>query len=193
MTTTGFDRDAACASLLEAARSISGDRGARMRAFADAYWSAFGLGSDPSVGGPASWAGFYEIAPEGNEHGAEPGDAMVLAAHRDKPACSPIGMQGACGRSFLEARSMVVRDVRSLGENYVACDPRDLSEVIVPLFEVGADGVGGCWGVFDVDSFELGAFDESDAALLRRALELAGLSAVRSDGTSFDERPVLVV
>ena len=71
-----------------------------------------------------SWVGFY-LHEGGNE--------LVLGPSRDKPACSPMGLHGVCGRSFTARRPVVVSDVRTLGENYVACDPRDLSEVPGPL------------------------------------------------------------
>lgn len=112
-----------------------------------------------------SWLGIYL-----KQAGA---DAMVLGPRHPKPACSPIGLQGCCGRSWREHRPLVVRDVRMLGGGYIACDPRDLSEVVVPLFE--DDGT--CWGVLDVDSFDEGSFDRRDAEWLARVVETAGLSA----------------
>ncbi len=133
-------------------------RPARMKAFVDFLWVAL---SPTGV----SWLGFYT---------AREGDAeMLLAERRDKPACSPIGMHGACGRCFLARAPLVVRDVKDLGENYVACDPRDRSEVVVPCFEAG----GACWGVLDLDSWDVGSFDEGDVEGLRRCLVAAGLSA----------------
>ena len=66
-------------------------------------------------------------------------------------------MHGACGQAFRSGKPLVVRDVRSLGEGYVACDPRDLSEVVIPVFN--ADGTP--WGVLDADSFDTAAFDNA--------------------------------
>jgi putative methionine-R-sulfoxide reductase with GAF domain len=129
-----------------------------MRAIADTLWDAFG-----SRG--YSWVGFYT-----KSQGA---DEMILGPRRDKPACSPIGLHGMCGFAWRERRSVVVRDVREIGENYVACDPRDMAEVVVPLLDEG----GVCWGVLDADSFEVGAFTERDALGLARLVERAGLSA----------------
>ena len=102
---------------------------------------------------------------------------MVLGPRRDKPACSPIGLHGMCGLAWRERRAVVVDDVRRLGEHYVACDPRDMAEVVVPLLE--ADG--SCWGVLDVDSFEVGAFTAADALGLARLVDRAGLSAPLGD------------
>lgn len=112
-----------------------------------------------------SWVGFYVPAP-----GAA--TEMRLAARRDKPACSPIGVHGACGRCFTSRRTLVVADVAALGENYVACDPRDRSELVIPCFEED----GECWGVLDLDSFEVGAFSDFDATALHAALAAARLT-----------------
>ncbi len=110
-----------------------------------------------------SWVGFYLYVPEQDE--------MVLGPRRDKPACSPIGMQGACGRAFRENAVLIVRDVKELGEHYIACDPKDRSEVVLPIHDAG--GVPN--GVLDLDSFDLGSFDKTDVAGLQRVLAAAGI------------------
>ena len=133
-------------------------REVRMTALADALWEAF------STDG-YSWVGFY-IKPADR-------DELILGPRRDKPACSPIGLHGACGRAWRERCALVVRDVASLGENYVACDPRDRSEVVVPML----DPSGECWGVLDADSHEPAAFTERDAEALAELLISAGLSS----------------
>jgi putative methionine-R-sulfoxide reductase with GAF domain len=135
------------------------DREATMRAVVDALWDAM---KDRGV----SWLGFYTVA--------EGGDSMILGPRRDKPACSPLGMHGICGQSFTAKRPIIVQDSAMLNTgNYIACDPNDRSEVVVPLFN--ADG--SCWGVLDIDSHEPGAFDQNDVVGLRRIVERVGLSA----------------
>jgi putative methionine-R-sulfoxide reductase with GAF domain len=123
-----------------------------------------------------SWLGIY-IKAAGSEQ-------LVLGPCRDRPACSPIGLHGVCGRALRERRTIVVRDARVLGEAYIACDPRDLSEVAVPLFNPG----GTCWGVMDADSEEVGAFGEADAAGLAAVAERLGLSERPATG-----RPALMI
>ena len=151
------------AALLHAARAIAGlrtDR-ERMDAFVDLWWDAFGASG-------ASWVGFYV------DHPGEPDERrMTLAARRPKPACSPIGIHGACGQALRAAKCLVVRDVAELGAGYIACDPRDRSELVVPCLR--ADGTA--WGVLDVDSHEVGAFDAQDAEGCGLLLVAAGLSA----------------
>lgn len=138
-----------------------------MQRVVDALWDAFGLDA-PAQGSPPvqmSWVGFYTETPGADE--------MILAARRDKPACSPLGLQGCCGRCWSGRRPIVVRDVANMEGGYIACDPKDRSEVVVPLFE--KDGT--CWGVLDIDSYEVNAFDAHDAAELSAIAEAAGLSA----------------
>lgn len=127
----------------------------RMQAVVDALWQAL---SPTGV----SWVGFY--LPENDE--------LVLGPRRDTPACSPIGLHGVCGEAYRTRRPVVVRDVRQRGADYVACDPRDRSEVVVPL--LAADG--SCRGVLDLDSHAVGAFDAADVAGLQQVLRGAGLS-----------------
>ncbi|MCH8852419.1 MAG: GAF domain-containing protein [Planctomycetes bacterium] len=127
-----------------------------MRTVVDRLWEQL---SNTGV----SWVGFYLYVPERDE--------MELGPRRDKPACSPIGMQGACGQVFRDDTALIVRDVKELGENYIACDPKDRSEVVLPIHDAGGTPIG----VLDLDSFEAGSFDETDVAGLRRVLAAAGL------------------
>ena len=136
---------------------IGGDRHRRMREVSDVLWRFF---KDFGV----SWVGFYEKDPEA--------DQMVLGPARDKPACSPIALHGACGMSWSKKRPIIVHDVHNLGEHYIACDPKDRSEVVIPLF----NDDGSCWGVLDIDSFDRGAFGEHDVLELRKLMESTALS-----------------
>ncbi|MSR34514.1 MAG: hypothetical protein EXS12_06935 [Phycisphaerales bacterium] len=114
-----------------------------------------------------SWIGFYLAdMPMPNT------TCMLLAAREPKPACSPIGLHGACGHSFTSAKPMVVTDVAELGDDYIACDPRDKSELVVPCL----DSVGNAWGVIDLDSFTVGSFDQLDALHVTNLLKVARLS-----------------
>ena len=119
----------------------------RMKIVSDEIWSEFGDHR------PVSWVGFYFLGT----------GEMTLGPRRDKPACSPIGLHGACGKAAIAGKSLVVRDVKDLGDNYVACDPRDRSEIVVPVRGKNGKIVG----VLDLDSHALGAFGEMD----RKSLE----------------------
>lgn len=138
-----------------------------MAGFVDAAWQALAAED-------VSWIGFYMPDPADNQR-------MLLGPRRDKPACSPIGLHGACGRSFQKGITLVVPDVAALGEGYIACDPRDLAELVVPLF----DRANNIWGVLDLDSYTRGAFTARDAGALHACLVAAGLT--------IDQPPPVVV
>lgn len=144
------------ADAVRAALPEQADLEHRMRVVVDALWEAF------SARG-YSWCGFYTAVQGATE--------MTLGPRRDKPACSPIGLHGVCGLGFRTGAAVIVGDVRTLGEGYVACDPRDMSEVVVPV--LGDDG--SVMGVIDVDSFDFHAFDDSDVLGLVEVLETAGI------------------
>lgn len=141
---------------LHARISPDADLEARMQAVVDLLWNHL----HPQG---VSWVGFYLYAPEQSQ--------MVLGPRRDKPACSPIGMHGACGSAFRKNETIIVHDVKELGEDYIACDPKDRSEIVVPI----CDPVGQAIGVLDLDSFEVGSFDNSDLVGLVRVLAVVGL------------------
>jgi putative methionine-R-sulfoxide reductase with GAF domain len=146
------------ATIARTLTGLSGSRDERMRTVVDALWEHL---ANTGV----SWVGFYVIADDQSE--------MTLSHRRNTPACSPIGLHGACGQCWQSRQPIVVDDVRELGEGYIACDPRDLSEVVVPLL----DADGSCWGVLDLDSHQVGAFTGQDASELTLLMRTTGLSS----------------
>ncbi|HMN96191.1 MAG TPA: GAF domain-containing protein [Phycisphaerales bacterium] len=166
----------------------SRERERRMAIVVAAAWSAL---REQGV----SWLGFYvaeERAMDPTQPIAEPAagspggpDRLILSACAPRPACSPIGTHGVCGQALLGRTARIVRDVSDLGPDYIACDPRDRSEVVVPLF----DEEGRAWAVLDLDSHDLGAFDDSDAAGLHRVLAAAGLTARCESGETPAQAP----
>ncbi|MEL6796097.1 MAG: GAF domain-containing protein [Planctomycetota bacterium] len=157
MTTTGRDYGR-IRSVLRDRVDDGMTRDERMRVAVDVFWEHL---SPTGI----SWIGFYTLEPGASE--------MLLGPRRDKPACSPIGLHGACGRSATTKTTLVVTHVKNLGEGYVACDPKDTSELVIPC--VNPDGT--CWGVLDADSFDEGSFNENDARELASILNDIGLSA----------------
>jgi putative methionine-R-sulfoxide reductase with GAF domain len=157
MTETPLRRDYCALALQLRPVADLPDAEARMKAATEILWREL---SPRGV----NWLGFYTLT--------EDADAMVLVACRPKPACSPIGLHGVCGRGCLQRRSQVVEDCHALGDDHIVCDPANRSEVVVPLLE--PDGT--CRAVLDLDSRDLASFDASDAAGLEEALRAAGLS-----------------
>lgn len=138
-----------------------GEREETIRAVVEALWGAM-------EGRGVSWVGIY--------HKVEGREEMVLGFCRPKPACSPIGLNGMCGRCWRERRAVLVRDTAALAAgSHIACDPLDRSELVLPLLE--SDGT--CWGVVDADSHEVGSFGEEDVEGVRRVVEGAGLSVAQ--------------
>ena len=139
--------------------NLVGTRLTRMQKTVDALWDGLWHAG-------VSWVGFYLDRPDQADD-----RRLELGPCRDKPACSPIGLHGVCGQALRLRQVRIVSDVRELGGNYVACDPRDRSEIVVPLMEAS----GECWGVLDLDSWETASFAEADAIGLRLVLTAAGL------------------
>jgi putative methionine-R-sulfoxide reductase with GAF domain len=132
-----------------------GTRERRMRIVADQLWDALCKAG-------VSWIGFYLDQP------GQPDDRrLILGPHRDKPACSPIGLHGVCGKALLTGQIQIVRDVNELGPSYIACDPRARSEIVIPLIDPQgssmSDSMPRAWGVLDAEG-------------LMRVLRAAGLA-----------------
>lgn len=132
-------------------------REALMQSFVDEHWEEYAARG-------SSWMGFYLIDETQRE--------MVLGPCRDTPACSPIGLHGMCGRSWRSGHRLIIPDVHAHGDGHIVCDPRNLSEFVIPLF----DESGACWGVFDADSQRRDAYDGAQVEQVTRDLVTAGLT-----------------
>lgn len=110
----------------------------------------------------ASWIGFYIAR----------GHELVLGPFQGKVACVRIGFgRGVCGTAAAERRTLVVPDVEQF-PGHIACDAGSRSEIVVPIVRRGE-----VVAVLDLDSYELAAFDDDDAAGLRPIAELLGTLA----------------
>ena len=105
------------------------------------------------------WAGFYVVDPDKPQE-------LVVGPYQGTLGCLriPFG-RGVCGAAAAERRTVIVPDVHAF-QGHIACDSRSNSEIVVPVF----DGAGALIAVFDVDSTELSAFEETDAVWLERIL-----------------------
>jgi GAF domain-containing protein len=108
------------------------------------------------------WTGFYLV------DDAKPRE-LVIGPYQGTLGCLRIAIgQGVCGTAAAERRTVIVPDVETF-PGHIACDSRSRSEIVVPVIGQG----GRLLGVLDVDSTELGAFDEVDGEWLRRILDQA--------------------
>ncbi|MBA3395080.1 MAG: GAF domain-containing protein [Deltaproteobacteria bacterium] len=115
----------------------------------------------------ASWVGFY--VRKGNE--------LVLGPFQGHVACVRIALgKGVCGTAASERRTLVVPDVDKF-PGHIACDAGSRSEIVVPILRgtIGREpDENDVVAVLDLDSYELAAFDDVDAAGLAPIAELLG-------------------
>ncbi len=107
------------------------------------------------------WTGFYVVDPD------RPGE-LVVGPYQGTLGCLRISFgRGVCGTAAQTRTVQIVPDVHQF-PGHIACDSRSASEIVLPVF--GPDGA--LIGVFDVDSEQPAAFDETDAeglaAILRQ-------------------------
>ena len=101
------------------------------------------------------WCGFY-FAEEGE---------MVIGPYQGSTACANLGYQGVCGTAVKRKKSIVVSNVHEF-PGHIVCDERSNSEIVIPL--IGENDM--VIAVLDVDSTELGAFDDVDKDFLEKEL-----------------------
>jgi GAF domain-containing protein len=110
----------------------------------------------------ASWIGFY-VTRRGE---------LVLGPFQGKVACVRIAFgRGVCGTAAAEQKTLIVPDVEQF-PGHIACDAGSRSEIVVPIVRRGE-----VVAVLDLDSYDLAAFDEADAAGLAPIAELLGTLA----------------
>jgi L-methionine (R)-S-oxide reductase len=110
----------------------------------------------------ASWIGFYIAR----------GGELVLGPFQGNVACVRIALgRGVCGTAAAQNQTVVVPDVDQF-PGHIACDAGSRSEIVVPIVRRGE-----VVAVLDLDSYELAAFDDADAAGLAPIAELLGTLA----------------
>jgi len=116
----------------------------------------------------ASWLGFYIVR----------GGELVLGPFQGKVACVRIAFgRGVCGTAVAEQKTLIVPDVEQF-PGHIACDAGSRSEIVVPITRSGRSGERGeVVAVLDLDSYDLAAFDDADAAGLAPIAELLGTLA----------------
>ena len=100
------------------------------------------------------WTGFY-LLDEGE---------LIVGPYQGSLACIRLKKDtGVCWAGINGGETVIVPDVHRF-PGHIACDSRSNSEIVVPL----KDQDGRIIGVLDVDSKELGSFDEVDAKWLEK-------------------------
>lgn len=100
-----------------------------------------------------SWVGFYLLK----------NDKLYLGPFQGKIACTLIEIgKGVCGTSAEKKESIVVEDVDKF-PGHIACDSGSRSEIVVPLINGNK-----IFGVLDIDSYQLSAFNFHDKKYLEQ-------------------------
>lgn len=108
------------------------------------------------------WTGFYLL---------DKGE-LIAGPYQGPVACQLLEKgKGVCWAGINRREAIIVADVHQF-PGHIACDSRSNSELVVPLKDNG----GNIYGVFDVDSKDLNAFDETDKEWLERIVALLNRS-----------------
>lgn len=103
------------------------------------------------------WTGFYRVV----------GDELILGPFQGPLACSRIAYgKGVCGAAWQRAKTLVVPDVE-LFPGHIACSSLSRSEIVVPVYRDGR-----VVAVLDIDSSEVGTYDDIDRLWLERIVAL---------------------
>ena len=106
------------------------------------------------------WTGFYVVDPNKQ-------DQLVVGPYQGTLGCLRIPFsRGVCGAAARTGEVQIVEDVHTF-PGHIACDVRSQSEIVVPVYAPD----GSLFAVFDVDSTQVGSFDDVDAAGLAPILK----------------------
>jgi len=103
------------------------------------------------------WTGFYLVGKDNLLH---------LGPFQGTVACYTIPFgRGVCGTAWKQQETLVVKDVEEF-PGHIACSSLSRSEIVVPIFDAQHNVVA----VLDIDSKEVGTFDEIDKEYLEKAM-----------------------
>lgn len=103
------------------------------------------------------WVGFYRVID----------GVLVLGPFQGPLACTRIKKgKGVCGTAWQNEETIVVPDVEQF-PGHIACSSMSRSEIVVPIFKNGSVSA-----VLDIDSKELGTFDQTDRIWLEKVAAL---------------------
>ena len=100
------------------------------------------------------WVGFYLVS----------GEELILGPFQGSVACYRIKKgRGVCGTAWTENSTLIVDDVEAF-PTHIACSSLSRSEIVVPIHRSNGD----VYGVIDIDSTELSAFDATDRLYIEK-------------------------
>ena len=95
------------------------------------------------------------------------GEELILGPFQGGVSCVHITLgKGVCGESAQTAKTLIVDDVTKHA-NYISCDSKAMSEIVVPMFKNGK-----LLGVLDLDSSLVADYDEIDREYLENFVAL---------------------
>jgi GAF domain-containing protein len=104
------------------------------------------------------WTGFYRVV----------NDELVLGPFQGPVACMHIAYgRGVCGTAWKQQETIVVPDVEQF-PGHIACSSESRSEIVVPVRSASGDIIA----VLDIDSKELGTFDQVDKQWLEEIVKV---------------------
>ncbi|MGX7204088.1 GAF domain-containing protein [Enterococcus pingfangensis] len=94
-------------------------------------------------------------------------DELILGPFQGNVSCVHIAMgKGVCGESAAKNQTVIVENVLE-HKNYIACDSAARSEIVVPMKKNDQ-----LIGVLDLDSSEIGMYDQIDQLYLEQYVSL---------------------
>ena len=95
------------------------------------------------------------------------GNGLILGPFQGGVSCVRIALgKGVCGESAANRQSVIVGDVKNYS-NYISCDSKALSEIVVPMVKKGQ-----LLAVLDLDSSVLDDYDEIDQKYLEEFVSI---------------------
>ena len=92
---------------------------------------------------------------------------LILGPFQGGVSCVRIALgKGVCGESAANRQSVIVGDVKNYS-NYISCDSKALSEIVVPMVKKGQ-----LLAVLDLDSSVLDDYDEIDQKYLEEFVSI---------------------
>jgi len=105
-----------------------------------------------------NWVGFYRRVDQ---------RTLKVGPYQGGHGCLTIDMdRGVCGACLREKSIIIIKDVSTVND-HIACSSETKSEIVLPII----DNSGTVLAVFDLDSTEIGAFDETDKQYLSKVVD----------------------